>query len=150
MKGIVSSVYMETYCHATEDLEKVKLALMNMIPPSIRNSVRISRDVLRGYHGNPIVVLRVRILDKEHALSTVQFLSSLMTDDDRRRIINTLGLRLDRSKNLYIRVDKQYAYRGLARVMEHDDVIKIKISLSLRGKDLNKIREALKTIGLVE
>jgi len=141
---------METYCHATEDLEKVETALMNIVPPSIRNKVKITRDVLRGHHGNPIIVLRVRITDKEDAMMTVQFLSSLMTELDRKRIDDTLALRLDKSKNLYIRVDKQYAYCGLIRVMEHDDVIKIKISLSLRSRKLEDVKEILKDIGLVE
>jgi len=150
MKRVVSSIYMETHCHATEDIEKVEAAIMNMIPPSLRNEVKISRDVLRGYYGNPIIVLRVEILNSDHALMTAKFLSNLMTSHDRKRIRDTLALRLNELKNLYIRVDKQQAYRGVARVAEHDDVIKVKVSISLRTKNISEVKDVLKSIGLIE
>lgn len=150
MRKTVSSVYIEAYCHATEDVENVETAIMNMIPPSLRNKVKISRDVLRGYYGNPIIVLRVKIRNSSHALMTTKFLSNLMTKYDRKRIRDTLALRLNGLKNLYIRVDKQKAYRGIARVAEHDDVIKIRISISSRARSINEIKDILKSIGLVE
>jgi len=148
MRGLVTSVYFEAHCHATEDVGKVRAAMLNLIPPSLRGSIKITQERVEGYYGNPIVVMRAAVGDG--AEEVVEYLSNLMSVYDRRELSDTLALRVDDSNNFYVRVDKQWAYRGEARVADHDDVIKIRISLSSRIRGLVAVREALAQLGLVE
>lgn len=148
MRGLVTSVYFEAHCHATEDVDKVRAAVLNLIPPSLRSSIKITQERLEGYYGNPIVVMKATVSDE--AEEVVEYLSNLMSVYDRRALSDSLALRIDDSNNFYVRVDKQWAYRGEARVANHDDVIKVKISLSSRLRGLAAVREALTQLGLVE
>lgn len=147
---IVNTLYIETYCHATESLRKVEKAIRNLIPEELRNKVKFSYQKLEGYYGNPIIVIRSTINDSEVAQKIVEHIVSLMDSSDKNYIKNTLELRLDNSGNLYLRIDKQQAFKGKVRVIEHDDVIKLRIGLKPHIRKLETVEYYLKKIGIVE
>ncbi|RLE83034.1 MAG: exosome protein [Thermoprotei archaeon] len=145
-----SKISIEAFCHATEDLRKVKQAVLNLIPSHLRSSVKISTENLRGYFGNPIVVVKAELSTPKQVDEVVKCISERLSDFDKELIKETLKLRLDSSGNLYLRLDKQKAYKGeVALAPFSDDIIKVKIQLPSGVKKLNKAREYLKNIGLI-
>ncbi len=147
---IISSIYIETYCHATEDLRKVEKAVRNLFPEDLKKKIKFSYEKLEGYYGNPIIVLRTQINDSERAQKIVKYLASLMDCLDKKHIKETLNLRVDDSGNLYLRIDKQQAYKGKARVIEHDDVIKFRISFMPHIRKLESVEYYLKKLGMID
>ncbi len=138
----LSEVILSTHCHATEDLEKVKKALMNSIPLELRSIADIHSEILHGYHGNPIVKLEVRFKGDD-ALNVIKYIISMLSDVDRRYLLNSLDIRYNRKDNkLFLRLDKQEAYLGNISLYEGDDSIKVSISFSMI-RSIDAVKEFL-------
>jgi RNA binding exosome subunit len=104
--------------HATEDLEKVKLALLTAVGTE---DITVTR--IEGHHGNPILVLESHIEDDE---SIHRFFERLSCDD-LDEIVRTLKDRMDEKCNLFIRLDKQAAFNGTVRLGRNDDVVSVRL-----------------------
>jgi len=141
-RPLVRRVTVETTQHATEDPGKVLEALLNVLPEELRNSVRPIVQTVKGHYGNPITRLRVE-LKGEEAEKVARHLFSALGEGDHRILQLTLDQRLDRTGNLYLRLDKQKALRGRLVLYDGDDVIRVVIGL--RGR---KRREVLEHLGL--
>lgn len=125
----VERVSYRVIAHATEDLEKVGEALLNTIPPHLRERVEIDAVKTRGYYGNEIVILSLT-LKKKRAKEALKWVLCSLPPGDREFLISTLGMRADaRSSHLHIRLDKQEAYLGRIRLSEGSDVIKIEATI---------------------
>jgi RNA binding exosome subunit len=107
-----------TYSHATEDLEKVKLAFSNAVGAL---DLRISRT--EGHHGNPITVIEG---ETKQARAISEFFQRL-SDGDLNKILRTLDERTDEGCNLFLRLDKQAAYDGRAELTEGDDIVSVRV-----------------------
>ena len=136
----VSRVTLVTHCHATEDLDKVEQALLNTLPPNMRNSVTLLRDRVKGFYGNVIDRLTV-VLEGEQALNFFKYLIKMLSDTDKSVLLNTLDMRYDRKSNeLYLRLSKQEAYLGMLTLYDGDDVIRVSVSFSIK-KSLKHVQE---------
>lgn len=143
----ISDVEYIVYCHATENCSKVIDAVKKTLPLGIRERVEFVERQLRGYYGNPIKIYSVKIIDKLDEL--INYLSSKLRDIDKAILSTTLDLRYDsKSSKLYLRIDKQEAYRGNIAIQDSDDIIKIIISFRNRA-ELDSIREYLRYKGLI-
>jgi len=150
LKKLSNRVVIEAFCHATEDISKVKQALLNTIPPEIRDKIKLTTENLKGYFGNPIIIIRADIGDSSNASLVVEYLVERLSEDDKQVINDTLDLRIDGSGNLYLRLDKQEAYYGHIRLAPFsDDIIKMKVLLPLARCDIQEARKYLKSIGLI-
>jgi RNA binding exosome subunit len=98
-------VDLRAFCYATEDDKRVEQALRTFLPEEIE----IERAANEGHHGDRIVVLssRVETADEmRHVLSTVAELA------DADGLLSELDERVDDNCSLFLRFDKQAAYRG--------------------------------------
>jgi len=145
---IVASIEIECFAHATESKEKVLEALLNLAPQELRTLLKekISHFTLRGYHGNPIVLYKLK-LEKEFAQQMIKYIFSKMEDFDLKLMSSSLKERSDKA-SFYFRLDKQHAYLGIFRVLQGDDVIKIKVSFLPHIRGIEKIKDALSALGL--
>ena len=120
MKKTFSSLHARTLSHATEDLDKVKTAVLNTVGPA---EIAVTRA--EGHHGNPIDILEA-IVEQEAGI--VGFLNRLGRDDlDALR--NTLSARVDDGCNLFVKIDKQSAFKGVVKLGSGDDVISVRIKI---------------------
>lgn len=144
----ISEVVISTHCHATEDLEKVKKALMNVISSELRSTAKLHSEVLHGHYGNPIVKLETRFRGDD-AYNIVKYIMALISDADQRYLLASLDIRYNAKDNkLYLRLDKQEAYLGNIVLYEGDDSIKVSISFSMI-RSLDAVKEFLERM-LVE
>ncbi|RLE66859.1 MAG: exosome protein [Thermoprotei archaeon] len=144
---IISALFLESFCHATENCEKVKKAMLNLLPSDVWEKVKISEVPLEGHYKNPIVIIKFEIRDKTSAQEAVEYIFSELDEIDKKIIIDSLDLRTD-SSNLYLRFDKQQAYLGKTRLLQGDDVIKAKISFMPHIRRRHSIEHALEILGL--
>jgi RNA binding exosome subunit len=108
-------------CHATEDLEKVELAMTNALGP-----VELNLRSTEGHHGNPLTIIEA-VIDVEREIS--EFFQRLR-EEDIEAIAGSLATRVDNGCNLFIRLDKQLAFLGDLRLATNDDVVSIRIRVS--------------------
>lgn len=115
-----SGAYLRTFCHATEEYERVERALLNVAGPV---DVRTSKT--EGIHGNPITILEAAIEDDE----AIGVLIGGLRVEDIRLLLDTLPKRIDDGCNLFYRLDKQEAFGGKAVLTQGEDVILVRLKV---------------------
>jgi hypothetical protein len=111
-------VDLRAFSYATEDERRVEQALRAYLPEEFD----IERSETTGHHGDRIVVLSARV---ENADGVRTVLSKLAELPDVDTVIDQLDERVDDNCSLFVRLDKQAAFRDEARLGE---------GITLRGK----------------
>jgi len=132
-KNPIIYIDISLFAHATENIDKVMEAVKTIIPPPHIDEVTFKKSKLKGEYGNPVTVLRARIKKQEIIKVIVDRISKSLSESDKNRILQELELRLDRS-NLYLRLDKQWAFRGSLKLCRADP-IHLKIHFKTNKQD---------------
>ncbi|RLE51915.1 MAG: exosome protein [Candidatus Methanomethylicota archaeon] len=148
-KAKVIHAYLESFAHATEDIAKVKEALLNLIPQPLRDKVQVLEEVVHGHHGNPITILRA-MLTENLAQELVKHLSEKLDDLDKAIIKSQVDRFSNGAGNLYLKISKQQAYLGKVTLTEGDDIIKLRVTMTRLGKSKSALIDFLKSIGLIK
>ncbi len=139
---VVQSVEISTIAHATDDLEKVQAALGTILPDSLRERQLFTRKYMEGHHRNPIVTFDARLTKPSEVNEFVSYFLSQLSKSEKLLIERDLALYSDSDGNLYIRIDKQQAFRGTVELGD-EDPIRVRLKFSrLSGQ----ITELMKTV----
>ena len=109
---------LRAFCYATEDEPRVEAALRTLLPAEFP----IERSMTEGHHGDRIVVLEARV---ERADEVRTVLDRILETATVAELEGTLTDRMDEDCAFFVRLDKQAAYRGSARLGQ---------GIQLRGK----------------
>ncbi|MCS7097086.1 MAG: hypothetical protein NZ926_01185 [Candidatus Methanomethylicia archaeon] len=142
----ISEISFNAFCHVTEDLDKVQSAMLNLLPEPFRSNINIVKEIMEGHYGNTIFNLKVHIIDKEIIESTLKYICEKLCELDKRLLFRTFNLRFDKSKNLYLRFDKGEAYKGLLRLCDGGDVVRMILKFECR---MEIARSVCLNIGLI-
>ncbi len=145
MKSKISYINLGFFAHATEDQNKVLKAVKNILPPRYADKVSFSKKSLKGDYGNPIIFFKTQIKDPEIAESFLSNISSNLPAIDKEELLRHLDLHLSKG-SLYIRLDKQEAFRGKFRLCRADP---IRIQIRFKTSKIEEIRKICKTFGLL-
>ncbi len=121
-KHTVQSVEVSAIAHATEDLEKVQTALKAVLPDSLKERQLFTRRYLEGHHRNPIVTFEARLTQAAEVEEFTSCFFRQLPKSQKLRIERDLALHSDADGNLYIRIDKQQAFRGIVELGEEDPI----------------------------
>ncbi len=102
-------VDLRAFSYATEDQKRVEEALRSLLP----DDAELDRVENVGHHGDRIVVFSARIDVADGMRHVLDRLSEL---DDIDRVIDELDQRVDDNCALFLRLDKQAAFRGEVRL----------------------------------
>lgn len=102
-------VDLRAFCYATEEEPRVVEALRTILP----EEVDLERRETRGHHEDRIVVLSARV-DTADAMRAV--IDRLRELDSMETVLGELDERIDDDCSLYVRLDKQAAFRGEVRL----------------------------------
>jgi RNA binding exosome subunit len=133
-------VEISTIAHATDNLDKVQAALRFVLPEPLKDQPLFTRRYLEGHHGNPIVTFDGKLTRPTEVDAFVREFINRLSRTEKLLIERNLESRSDEDGNLYIRIDKQQAFRRILELGE-DDPIRIKMKFSrLQGdvRDLMK------------
>lgn len=141
------SVYIEAFSHSTESVEKVKEAMLNLIPPGMREywADKISAETVSGQYGNQIVILRLKIGGKSTATPN-EIAYFILRESVKQLGLDELSKILDEGltqSSLYLRVDKQKAFTGTILPSTGDNIIKIELTLA---NQVNTVQDILKSL----
>lgn len=146
---MIAYVEISVIAHATEDVNKVLQALTNTVPKEFSGEVDFVKQHTQGHYGNPITVIKARIKRRRQAEAYVRNLVARLDEATRATISSNLARYLDEEGNLYIRLDKQKAYTGILTA-EEKDPIRIRVRLNVQPRTSNSLKEACKSLGLIE
>ncbi len=119
---------MSTHVHATEDEAKVVKALLNLLPTQMRSNAYLIAEDNMGHFGNRIRILKL-IFKGEDSLNVLKHILTQLNPLDREILMLSLSERFNEGR-LYLRFNKQLAYRGILRLDDSDDVIKAVVRIN--------------------
>ncbi|MFN3803618.1 MAG: RNA-binding domain-containing protein [Pyrobaculum sp.] len=129
----ISLLYARAYIHSTEDPVRVIRALKNVVEG------RYAVKTAVGHYKNLIHIVEIKLVDWD-AFEALKSIISRLDD-----VEFTLFLSGAEKNRLYVKFDKQHAYRGLLRVSRGDDVIFLEVrSRSLVVDDMRQLLSSLK------
>jgi RNA binding exosome subunit len=131
--------------HATEDPEKVLVAVRNLLPVELGEDMVFEKTQLSGHHGNPIVLFEAKLTDKQVLPAVLRKIGAGLTVLDKEQLERDLRLHLEK-RNLYLRFDKQFAFQGEVR-FSRDDPVRFKIHF--KNKSFDEIVEICRDAGLM-
>ncbi|WP_096393339.1 RNA-binding protein [Halorubrum trapanicum] len=102
-------VDLRAFSYATEDVKRVEQALFSLLP----DDVELERVENVGHHGDRIVVLSARVERADEMRHVLDRLSEL---EDLDRVLDELDERVDDNCALFLRLDKQAAFRDEVRL----------------------------------
>ena len=136
---------MRVFAHATEDSEKVLAAVRNLLPVELGEEVVFEKTRLSGHHGNPIVLFEVKLADKQALPAVLQKIGAGLTSLDKEQLDSDVKSHLEK-RNLYLRFDKQFAFRGEVRFSQNDPV---HFKIHFKNKSFEEIVEICRDAGLL-
>ena len=101
-------VDLRTFCYETEQVTRVERALRTFLPEEFE----VTRTESEGHHGDRIVVLSARV---ENADGVRYVLAQLAELPEFERLLDELDDRVTDNTELFLRLDKQAAFRGEVR-----------------------------------
>jgi len=131
--------------HATEDPEKVMKAVQNILPAEQEEDIQFERCKLEGHYGNPITFFETRIKDKKIVGALLKNLSDNLTPVDKRELEANIERCIEKG-NLYIRLDKQAAFRGKVKLVTADP---IRLRIKFRKTRTEEVIKVCKELGML-
>ncbi|WP_135825871.1 RNA-binding protein [Halorussus ruber] len=131
---------LRAFCYATEDDKRVEQALRTYLPEEFE----IERAQSEGHHGDRILVLSARV---ENADEMRHVLSKVAELPDAADLIDELDDRVNDNCAMFLRLDKQAAYRGEVELGE-GITFRAKVEAYPAKKDaaVENAREALEAL----
>lgn len=140
----ITGVRLRVLCHATEDEEKVTHAVENALSPGLASSFNSSRQGLSGHYGDALALYRFESKTQAQAAEAVQKILGAMTPQARAAALESWrsgrGSKGWRKDRVYLRFDKQMAYKGILKDAEFDS---IRIEVRLRGPKEGDVEDLL-------
>lgn len=129
---MIRQAEISVFKHATEDRAKVLKAVRNIFPRDAEFP-SYNETVLDGYFGDPIVTLFFLVKNRRPATELFDYIIQNLSSLDYVSLLDELPQRIDETKNLYLRFDKQKAFLGKFAFEKHDP-IRVKFSLLVPHK----------------
>ncbi|RLM94783.1 RNA-binding protein [Halobellus sp. Atlit-38R] len=101
-------VDLRTFCYETEDDKRVESALRTFLPEEFE----VTRTESTGHHGDRIIVFSARVENADDVRHVLAKLSELPDFD---ALLEELDDRVTENTELFLRLDKQAAFRGDVR-----------------------------------
>ncbi len=118
---MIHNISYRTFVYGTENEEKVKKAVKTLFP----NSSPLKEET-KGYYKNSVLILYDKIEKNREIKDFIQILKKLPSSN----FLNDLNRKMDDKCNLFLRFDKQKAYQGDLKIVEHGDSIHVKIKMA--------------------
>ena len=138
----IQSVEISTIAHATDDLDKVNAALRTILPEALRQREVFTRKYMHGHHNNPIVTFDARLTKPGDVEQFASNFVSHLGKSERSLIERDLDLYSDDEGNLYIRIDKQQAFRGTVELGD-EDPIRVRLKFTRLSGDSKALMKKL-------
>lgn len=139
---MIHNISYRVFVYGTENEEKVREAIKTLFPNSSPQT-----DTTESYFKNIVLILRDKITKKREIKEFIKTLKQ-MDENSKRRLLNELNNKMDDKGNLFLRFDKQRAYLGDLKIIEHGDSIHVKIKIAAYpAKKENAIKLAREIFG---
>jgi RNA binding exosome subunit len=142
----IRELEIEAFIQATEDPEKVKIAMKNLIPQELQEDNFTIKNV-RGVYHNPITVIRALYI--QNVGQIVQYMGRNLKESDKRYLFQSIERRLDK-RHFYLRFAKQSLYQNKIEIQEEKDTVKVRVGFTKKYITLDRIIQILQEMELIK
>ena len=121
---MIHNISYRVFVYGTENEEKVKEAVKTLFPNSHPQT-----NIIEGHFKNNVLILHDKITKKREIKEFIKILEQ-MNEPGKKRLRSELENKMDEKGNLFLRFDKQRAYFGDLKIIEHGDAIHVKIKIA--------------------
>ncbi|MDO5834876.1 MAG: RNA-binding protein [Methanobacterium sp.] len=121
---MIHNLSYRAFVYGTENEDKVREALSTLLP-----TAQPDREITEGYHKNQVTILQGKITKKREVKDFLEKIVALKSSS-KKRILRELEHRMDDRGNLFLRFDKQRAYMGDLKIVEHGDALHLKLKIA--------------------
>lgn len=147
----LKDIKIECSAHATEDVDRVKQAMRTLLPENMREEeLEIKVIKLRGHAGNPINLLKLSVEGRRNVKDILTHLATQMANFDKEILNQELEDRLGEENCLYLRFNKQDAYKEKITLDSGDNTIKLVVKFVIYKTEPGLLRKAIKYYGLIK
>ncbi|OKY78242.1 MAG: Exosome subunit RNA binding protein with dsRBD fold [Candidatus Methanohalarchaeum thermophilum] len=133
---------LRTFCYSTESFEKVKAAFNQVIP----QDQEINIEEIEGNFGNEIKILKLRVKKSRKIRDLTNEIKSRINEDELKRLKSELPVRLDDNCSLFIRFNKQRAYKEDLELTDSGNAIVLRFKIAAYPAKREKALEIAKEI----
>ncbi len=144
-RSSIAFIDVSLFAHATEDEDKVTRTVQNLFPTKYLDSITLRRQNLRGHHRNPIILFETRIKDKEPIQAFAENLSSNLSTVDKQNLLEEISRYVEKG-SLYLRFDKQAAFRGSFKLCTADP---IRVRIRFRKSKFEDVVQVCQELGIL-
>jgi RNA binding exosome subunit len=144
-KPPIAYIDIRVFSHATEDPDKVQIAVRNLFPTELAETLVFEKTNCTGHHGNPIILFTAKLEDKKLLPDAIEKIGSNLSVIDKEELDRDIKLHLEKS-NLYLRFDKQSAFLGSTKFTQNDP---IHLKIHFKNKTSHEILDFSKQTGLL-
>jgi hypothetical protein len=121
---MIHNLSYRAFVYGTESEEKVREAIYTLLP-----TAQPLKEITEGYHKNQVIILQGKTTKKREIKDFLEKLHKLKPSA-KKRILRELEDRMDVRGNLFLRFDKQSAYLGDLKLVEHGDALHLKLKIA--------------------
>ena len=141
----IGYIELRVFAHATEDAEKVLTAVRKLLPEEVSEAIVFEKSALSGHHGNPIVLFKSKLEDRQVLPGVLQKIGAGLTSLDKETLDDEVKLHLEKG-NLFLRFDKQQAFLGAHRFSSNDP---IHVKVHFKNRTTEEIISLCREFGLL-
>ncbi|MFW9835506.1 MAG: RNA-binding domain-containing protein [Candidatus Thorarchaeota archaeon] len=127
--AFVAKIDARAYSRATEVLERVVEAILNLYPEKFRELVNIETTKVEGQTGHSILIVASKLEDKAGSETTLDFIFGRLEERDRRSLSDSLLHRIDEKCVFFVRIDKQAAFLNNIALAKGPDMISVQMHI---------------------
>jgi RNA binding exosome subunit len=144
-KPPIAYIDVRVFAHATEDPDKVQIAVRNLLPMELAQTLVFQKTSCTGHHGNPIILFTSKLTDKKLLPTALEKIGKGLGALDKEELSRNIKLHLEKG-NLYLRFDKQSAFLGALKFSQNDP---IHLKIHFKNKTAQEITAISKQTGLL-
>ena len=125
----VGKVETRAFSRATEIVERVESAILNIFPTEFRDHVKTTHTMTEGHLQVPVVIISATLEGKKRCEPLVTNIISNLSESDKKYLLKSLDRRIDDECIFFLRIDKQAAYLDEIQLARNTDVISVQIHI---------------------
>lgn len=121
---MIHNISYRVFVYGTENENKVKESLTALFP-----NISPEKEETEGYYKNPVIILKEKINKKREIKEFIHKLQK-MDENQKETLLDNLERKMDDRGNLFLRFNKQEAYQGNWKIVEHGDAVHVRIKIA--------------------
>lgn len=140
----LSRISFTAISYETEDLEKVKIAMLNLLPLHLRSEEKLDIQRITGQFRDKMYFISLILKNKKQVVETTKYIFSKLSDEDLQQFTNEYETRFSKDETtIYLRFNKFDAYNENITLQNGSDVIKATIKYNVYKQiELSKIKNS--------